>query len=257
MSNVLSCRWSIQSSSFAALVGACAIAGTIFACGGGKPAPESAAGKRDPASWPKDDRSMCQAAGRRDIEVSEVTGTGSLRPNIRRVYKVLGDAEHLHKVIECREIDTNLDGIKDVVRTYNPKGEPQHEEADRDYDGKIDVWVSFAEGRMAEVHEDTNRDGRPDTWKFYNEGVLVRVKRDRNHDGRPDVWEMYARGGRLERRGVDDNYDGQVDRWDRDDQMVRDAEEAERKAQDEAKPASDAGASTAAQTPDASGWRVE
>jgi hypothetical protein len=227
----------------------------LLACGGGEPNPQVAAGKTDPAKWPSDDRSMCQWRGRRDVEVSEITGTGSFRPNIRRVFRLVGDTEHLHKVLECREVDTNLDGIKDVVRTYTPKGEPQHEEADRDYDGKIDIWITFADGRMAEVQEDTNRDGRPDTWKFYSDGALVRIKRDRNFDGRVDIWEMYARGGKLERMGVDDNHDGQVDRWDRDDQMVRDAEEADRKAREAmSATAKDAGVSTPVSD---AGWRVE
>jgi len=227
----------------------------LVACGGNSATEAKIqSGRKDPSTWPADDRSMCTWKGRRDIEVSEVTGSGSLRPNIRRVYKLVGDTEHLHKTIECREIDSNLDGIKDVVRTYNAKGEPIHEESDRDYDGKIDVWISFAEGRMAEVQEDTNKDGRPDVWKYYTDGTLIRIKRDRNFDGKPDVWEMYARGGRLERMGVDDNGDGHVDRWDRDDQLVRDAEETDRKVREAmAAAAKDAGAATGADA----GWRVE
>jgi hypothetical protein len=42
------------------------------------------------------------------------------------------------------------------------------------------------------------------------------------------VWEIYTKG-RLERMGVDDNYDSHVDRWDRDDQLRREQEEAENK----------------------------
>ena len=34
------------------------------------------------------------------------------------------------RILVCREIDTNLDGIKDVVRTFNEKGEALREEAD-------------------------------------------------------------------------------------------------------------------------------
>ena len=47
-------------------------------------------------------------------------------------------------VIICREIDTNLDGVKDIVRTYNEKGESLHEQADTNYDGRIDTWITFA-----------------------------------------------------------------------------------------------------------------
>jgi hypothetical protein len=223
----------------------------VAACGGDSAKTvQSAAGRKDPTNWPADDSSKCVFRGRSDVEVSEIAGQGSLKPNIRRVFKIIGDAEHQHRVLECREADTNLDGVKDVVRTYNAKGEPNHEEADRNFDGKVDLWVAFADGRMAEVQEDTNRDGRPDMWKYYNEGALSRVKRDRNFDGRPDIWEMYSRNGKLERMGVDDNGDGHVDRWDRDDQIMRDAEEIDRKTREAMAKTQDAGAND-------SGWRVE
>ena len=61
----------------------------------------------------------------------------------------------------CREIDTNLDGIKDVVRTFNEKGEPLHEEADTNYDGKIDDWMNFVDGRIAEEDVDTTLSDGP------------------------------------------------------------------------------------------------
>jgi hypothetical protein len=207
-----------------------AFAAGLAACGGGDKQAMAPGGARAAKDWPADDRSMCNWRGQPDMEVNEVAGTGAIRPNVRRVFRLVGDADHSKRQLVCREIDTNLDGIKDVVRTYNVKGEPVHEEADRNYDGKIDIWVNFADGKMAEVVEDENHDGKPDTWKVYVDGVLSRVKRDRNGDGKPDVWEMYARNGRLERMGVDDNNDGHVDRWDRDDQFLRDADEAERKA---------------------------
>ena len=131
----------------------------------------------------------------------------------------------------CREIDTNLDGIKDVVRTFNSKGEPIHEEQDTDYDGRIDEWLNFVDGRIAEEDVDTNHDGKADVWKFYVDGQLQRIRRDRNGDGKPDEWEMYSKG-RLDRVGVDDTYDGHVDRWDRDEQLKYEADTAEKKARE-------------------------
>ena len=149
------------------------------------------------------------------MEVSETAGPGALRPNVRRVYKDLGEGDNRHKVLICREIDTNLDGIKDVVRTFNARGEALKENADTNYDGKLDVWTTFVNGRMSEEDVDTNFDGAPDVWKIYVDGKLSRIKRDRNFDGKPDVWEIYS-NGHLERMGLDDTYDGHVDRWDRD-----------------------------------------
>ena len=155
------------------------------------------------------------------LEVSETVGPGSLRPNVRRVYKVIGERDDRHSVLICREIDSNLDGIKDVVRTFNEKGEPLHEEADTNYDGKLDDWVNFADGRIEEEDMDTTLStGRPNVWKFYINGELSRVRRNTHcASGKADTWEIYFKN-RLERVGNDMTCDGHVDRWDRDAQLM-------------------------------------
>lgn len=209
--------------------------GLALAGCGSDPAPKSAAvtpgGSKDPSSWPKDDRSMCEWRNKPELDPVETAGPGAMKPNVRRVFRTYGEAENRKRVLVCREIDTNLDGIKDVVRTFNNKGEAVKEEADTNYDGRIDVWISFVQGRIAEENIDVNADGRPDIWKVYTNGQLSRVKRDRNGDGKPDVWEIYAKG-KLERMGVDESYDGHVDRWDRDQIQLAQAEEAERQARE-------------------------
>jgi hypothetical protein len=230
---------------------AAAAAITAAACGGSSKAPvltkvAAPGGSKDPSRWPADDRSMCDWRNKPELEVSETMGPGALKPNVRRVYKTFGEGENRNQVLVCREIDTNLDGIKDVVRTFNAKGEAQHEEADRNYDGKIDVWINFVDGRMSEEDLDTNNDGKVDVWKFYVNGQLQRVRRDRNGDGKPDVWEIYAKG-RLERVGVDETLDGHVDRWDRDEQLKYEADAAERKARETAG-GDDAGVATVPRT---------
>ena len=219
----------------------------VLSCGG-TPAPKESknapGGSKDPSNWPKDDRTMCDWRNKPELEVNETAGPGALKPNVRRVYKTFGEGDTRHKSLVCREIDTNLDGIKDVVRTFNAKGEAQHEEADSDYDGKIDVWLSFVDGRLAEEDNDTNKDGKPDVWKFYQNGEMTRIKRDRNFDGKPDVWEIYTKG-HLERMGLDESFDGHVDRWDRDDILRAEQDEAERKAR-ESLGFGDAGTTTSA-----------
>jgi hypothetical protein len=85
-----------------------------------------------------DDRSMCAWRGRKDLEASETAGPGAFQPNVRRVFQIIGTGEERTKVLVCREIDTNFDGVKDVVRRYNDKGESLHEEADANYDGRIE-----------------------------------------------------------------------------------------------------------------------
>jgi hypothetical protein len=199
-----------------------AFCGAVIACGGESassgPSKVAAGGAKDQNKWPADDHSMCDWRNHPDLEVSETAGPGALKPNVRRVYKDIGEAENRHKVLVCREIDTNLDGLKDVVRFFNAKGEASKENTDANFDGKLDSWATYVNGRMAEEDVDTNYDGAPDVWKIYVEGKLSRIKRDRNFDGKPDVWEIYT-NGHLERMGLDDTYDGHVDRWDRDESV--------------------------------------
>jgi|GEM_PF-897604 hypothetical protein len=226
------------------LAGVFIASATLCACSGSKPAGgegdmshEALLKKRlrGPTNV-VDDRSMCDWKGRPDREVKEVKGPGSAGANVRRVYQKLGTGETAKRVLNCREMDTNFDGIKDVVRRYNDKGEAVHEESDSNYDGRIDTWITFARGMLAGVIIDTDYDGRPDEQKTYSDGQLIRIKRDSNRDGRPDVWEIY-REGHLERMGVDVDGDERVDRWDHDSEARRKLDEEERKREEAEKAA--------------------
>lgn len=173
-----------------------------------------------------DDASRCEFKGRSDRDVEESATLGALKPNIRRIYAMVGEGEERHKSLLCREIDTNLDGVKDVIRTYNDKGEGLREVADSNYDGKVDTWITFAHGRIAKVDLDRSGLGQADEFRYYVQGKLSRIQRDSNHDGRPDVWEIYE-DGELKRMGWDLDGDGRVDRWDRDEVAERTALEKE------------------------------
>jgi hypothetical protein len=186
----------------------------------------------DTTSTAGDDASRCEYRGRADREAKESAGLGTIRPNIRRVYALVGEGDDRRRVLLCREVDSNLDGVKDVVRTFNDKGESLRELADSDFDGKIDTWITFARGRMAKVELDANHDGNPDEFRYYVQGKLARLQRDTNRDGKPDVWEIYEDGA-LKRMGFDLDFDGHVDRWDRDEVAERAA--LERELQDEEK----------------------
>jgi hypothetical protein len=206
-----------------------ALATGVLASCGGTPPPKAAksapGGSHDPSHWPADDRSMCDSfvhwKSSPNLEVSETVGPGSFKPNIRRVFKIVGERDARHTVLLCREIDTNVDGIKDVVRTFNEKGEPLHEEADSNYDGKVDDWINFTAGVIEEEDVDsTYTAGRPNVWKFYVNGQLSRVRRNTHcASGKPDNWEIYYKN-KLERVGVDLGCDGHIDRWDRDAQLM-------------------------------------
>jgi hypothetical protein len=224
------------------------------ACGGSSQSSSAkAAGQTAPGG---NDQSRCDYKGRSDREVVESNGPGAAVPNVRRVFGILGEGEDRRRVLFCREIDTNLDGVKDVVRRYNEKGDAVDEQADSDYDNKIDTWIRFSGGRISKEERDRNRDGRPDETRYYVKGKLNRVQRDTNFDSKPDVWEVYG-DGQLERMGTDIDYDGHVDRWDRDEVAHRVAEEKERQEEEKtevakkAQEAADAAASKPTRPQDA------
>lgn len=216
----------------AGLLGLLLVAG----CGGSQKSPALGTNQRS-KGFTKDDQSRCAGKGD-DREVIESVAKTALQPNIRRVYQLFGEGAEQRRVLICREVDTNLDGVKDVVRVFTEKGDALREESDTDHDGKVDTWVSFSKGHIAKHERDTNGDGQADRWKYYVQGKLSRIQRDTNFDGKVDVWEIYVRG-RLERMGVDLDLDGHVDRWDRD-ETTRDAsatkeeQAAEKAQQDEA-----------------------
>lgn len=185
------------------------------------------------------DLGRCEYKNRSDREASEVSGPGAMLPNLRRVYQYYGTGEDRKRILVCREVDTNLDGLKDVVRTFNEKGQTDVEEVDSDNDGKFDTWTKYSNGRIIEVRRDTNRDGRYDEFKYYAGGNLQRVTRDTNSDGKPDVWEFYVQGS-LERMGRDIDFDGKVDRWDHD-ELRRRAADAADKAQERSEGGAKAG----------------
>jgi hypothetical protein len=225
----------MRRSMWASLIGL-GIATAVSGCGGASQTEAQraqAAGKSDVGA---NDASRCDFKGRADREVVESAGPGALQPNVRRVFGILGEGEDRRRVLFCREIDTNLDGVKDVVRTYNDKGDAVDEQADSNYDGRVDTWIRFAGGRISKVELDRNNDSRPDETRYYVKGKISRVQRDSNHDAKMDVWEVYA-DGQLERMGVDLDFDGHVDRWDRDEIAHRIAEERERAEEEKAEAA--------------------
>ncbi len=172
--------------------------------------------------------SKCVYKDRNDRTFAITRGPGSRHANVLRVFEVAVDKKQARRVLRCRQVDTNLDGIRDVIRTYNDDGEPALEQADTDYDGRIDTWVRFSRGKVLRTELDRNRDGKPDEFRVYTGGKLSRIQRDTDFNGRLDTWEVYD-GERLHRVGVDVDGDERVDRWYRGSQPAP-------SASDEAKP---------------------
>lgn len=179
-----------------------------------------------------DDMARCEFQGRDDRDVQESSAPGSVIANVRRVYGYIGAGDERRRILLCREVDSNFDGVKDLVRTYGDNGEKLTEHADSDYDGKIDTWITFGTSKPSKIEFDRNADGKPDEVRFYIAGELSRIQRDTNGDEKADIFEIY-RGGHLERMGIDGDFDGKVDVWHRDE--VRAAEQESKELEEAAK----------------------
>jgi hypothetical protein len=158
-------------------------------------------------------------------EVTEYDTSGDNTPDVRKLFRTMGEGSLSRLVLVCREADLNGDGRKDIVRLYTEEGRPMREEADRDFDGRIDDVTHFTSGRVSLQEIDTSGNGMIDTKIFYENGQPERAERDMANRStaakwKPDRWEYYA-DGRTVRIGTDLNGDGKVDRWDRDEERLR------------------------------------
>jgi hypothetical protein len=179
-------------------------------------------------------RCMPPGAG---YELTEYDTSGDEVPDVRKLFKTMGDGSLSRLVLVCREADLNGDGRKDIVRLYTDEGRPLREEADRDFDGHVNEITHFTEGRVSLQELDTTGNGVVDTKIFYEGGQPTRAERDMASrstaaEWKPDRWEYFV-DGRTVRIGTDINGDGKVDRWDRDEEKLRSSALAEQKVTDD------------------------
>jgi hypothetical protein len=226
------------------------LACALCACGGGKVSLSTADGLKvegqgedgqggdsQTAAGPK---SRCDTSSP-DRETSEYDTSGDGKPDVFKVFRRLGTEGLYRLVLACREVDLNGDGIKDVVRYYDDEGRPQREEADRNFDGKLDEFTVYQRGEIMQREVDTNGDGIVDVKIYYDGGEPVRSERDlagrsTADKWKPDRWEYYD-GSRVIRMGTDLDGDGRVDRWDRNDSLKKQAAAGEEEAAEEGKEA--------------------
>lgn len=203
----------------------------MVGCGGSpeRPTADARSAELEGATRPENDQGRCVTEGA-DREVSEYDTSGDDYPDVRRVFRRVGQPPLHRLILTCREVDLNGDGIKDVVRYYNEEGRPLREESDRNFDGVMDIITFFQDGVIVRQEIDTDADGRVDTKVYFSHGQMVRTERDLA--GRstastwvPDRWE-YFEDGRMVRMGTDLDGDGNVDRWDRDSRWVDESEDA-------------------------------
>ncbi|MGB5524613.1 MAG: hypothetical protein WBM96_18735 [Polyangiales bacterium] len=199
----------------------------VLGCGSKDPQPVTSPGSAQPESTSGgefSDGGRCMPDGP-GYEVSEYDTSGDTTPDVRKLFKTMGEGSLSRLVLVCREADLNGDRRKDIVRFYTEEGRPMLEEADRDFDGRIDEVTQYSNGRVSVQEIDTSGNGMIDTKIFYEGGQPVRAERDMKNrstvaEWRPDRWEYYI-DGRTVRIGTDVDGDGKVDRWDRDEERLR------------------------------------
>ena len=212
---------------------------TVVGCGTKDPKPVTSPGSDQSESTSGGevaDGGRCKPDGP-GYEVTEYDTSGDNTPDVRKLFQTMGEGTLSRLVLVCREADLNGDGRKDIVRLYTEEGRPLREEADRDFDGRIDEVTHFTNGRVSLQEIDTSSNGMIDTKIYYENGQPERAERDMANrstasEWRPDRWEYYAEG-RTVRIGTDINGDGKVDRWDRDEERLRTSTLAEQRTTDE------------------------
>ncbi len=205
----------------------CLLSVAVVGCGTKDPKPVTSPGAEGAASTSGGEvadggRCVPDGAG---FEVTEYDTSGDNSPDVRKLFQTMGEGSLARLVLVCREADLNGDGRKDIVRLYTDEGRPMREEADRDFDGRIDKVTHFTNGRVSLQEIDTSGNGMIDTKILYENGQPERAERDMANRStaskwKPDRWEYYA-DGRTVRIGTDLNGDGKVDRWDRDEERLR------------------------------------
>lgn len=81
----------------------------------------------------------------------------------------------------------------------------------RKVDGRVGWIVEDSQGLLLRRFVDTDGDNVVDQWSYYRDGLEVYRDIDANQNGRADQYRWFHTGG--SRWGLDEDEDGQIDRW--------------------------------------------
>lgn len=143
-------------------------------------------------------------------------------PTLRRVPPTLFDSKEMTipagrwqnrydlRVVQ-RSLDVNDDGRPEEIRYEDADtGLLLRTEHDRDFDGKLDAWVTYQDGEPVIQVIDRNGDGKPDAWERYEDGRVAARTLDEDGDGVKDTFYRYE-GDSLIEKIRDANDDGTMD----------------------------------------------
>jgi len=148
------------------------------------------------------------------------------------------------------EYDTQTGRLKTLTRDANGDGKTDEwtywngttairGEFDKDFDGTVDRWEYYKDGRVTDLTKvglsskndgvedtwvfkgadgsverteiSTKRNGKVSRWEYYTGGVLSRAEEDTKGTGKPDKWEYFTNRA-MSRLDLDLDGDGRVDR---------------------------------------------
>ncbi len=107
-------------------------------------------------------------------------------------------------------VDSNSDGKADQWYEVSA-GHIEKVSMDRNFDTVIDYNVEYDLGHRKLYEElDFNYDGQMDDFYYFEEGKLIRQEIDSNFDGTVDIW-VYLDGMYIVKYEVDSDFDGAID----------------------------------------------
>ena len=116
------------------------------------------------------------------------------------------------KNVEVKDI--NGDGVPDLWIYHNPRNPAEivrQEEATK-YDGTVNAWSYFKDGKLVRRDVDSQGQGRPDTVFYYADDKIAREERDESGTGRISYRAIYQ-NGRLAHVEKDTRGEGKIDLW--------------------------------------------
>ncbi len=109
-------------------------------------------------------------------------------------------------------LDADRDGVPEQTRFFDPSSmQLLRLEQDSNFDGNLDIWNTYVDGKLTARIRDTSGDGNADVWERYENDRMTHRTIDRDHDGIADAFYIYG-GGILVEERHDSNNDGIVDR---------------------------------------------